>query len=416
MTTTPQTAALDERARRRAIGFLNWAHFLDHYVILIFPTVVIGLEAVYGRSYGDLLVLSTAAFTAFGLFALPSGWLADKWSRRNMIAAYFFGTGICAALVGMSESFETLAIALFGVGLFAAIYHPVGTPMVVDSATVRGRTMAFNGICGNIGVSIASGCTAVIASTLGWRFAFFIPAVIFVASGVAYLMVVPDDGRKRAVQAPDQDVALSRPVTIAVIALFMTLAIWVGLVFNAITIMLPKLVEQRVMAGIPLSVVGGLATAVFLCGGLAQFSMGRAVERVVPHLIMTVIAAVQIVGVLLALYASGWWLLPSLALAVAAIYGQVTVNDIVLARYTPPAWRGRIYAIRFFIIFTMAGPAAWGIGRLYEQGGFNIVLGVGAAIAGLGALNTIAISALVTGAEARRAEARRRAEVAQPAE
>ena len=85
----------NDTARRRSIGFLNWAHFLDHYVILIFPTVVIGLEAVYGRSYGELLALSTAAFTAFGLFALPSGWLADKWSRRNMIAAYFIGTGVC---------------------------------------------------------------------------------------------------------------------------------------------------------------------------------------------------------------------------------------------------------------------------------------------------------------------------------
>ena len=94
----------------------------------------------------------------------------------------------------------------------------------------------------------------------------------------------------------------------------------------------------------------------------------------------------------------------------------MTVNDFVLARYAPAAWRGRIYAIRFFLIFTMAGPAAWGIGRLYEQGGFNTVLGVGAAIAVLGAINTFAISALVTGAETRRAAERRRAELAQPAE
>jgi hypothetical protein len=53
---TESQHAMDERTRRRSIGFLNWAHFLDHYVILIFPTVVIGLEAVYGRSYGDLLI------------------------------------------------------------------------------------------------------------------------------------------------------------------------------------------------------------------------------------------------------------------------------------------------------------------------------------------------------------------------
>jgi sugar phosphate permease len=394
---------MDETARRRTIGFLNLAHFLDHYVILIFPTVVIGLEAVYGRSYGELLVLSTAAFTAFGLFALPSGWLADKWSRRNMIAVFFFGTGACCVLVGLAESFETLAIALFGVGLFAAIYHPVGTPMLVDTAVVRGRTMAFNGICGNIGVSIASGCTAVIAASIGWRFAFFIPAVAFVLSGIAYLAFVPDDGGKRVVQAPDQDVALSWGLTIAVVILFLALAFWVGLVFNALTIMLPKLVEQRVTAGLSLTTAGVLATAVFLCGGMAQFAMGRAVERVVPHLIMSAIAAVQIAGILLALYTSGWWLLPGLALAVAAIYGQVTVNDLVLARYTPPAWRGRIYAIRFFLIFTMAGPAAWGIGRLYDLGGFDLVLGIGAAIAAVGALNTFAISALVTGVEKQRA-------------
>ena len=192
---------------------------------------------------------------------------------------------------------------------------------------------------------------------------------------------MPNDGGKRVVQAPDQDVALSKGMTIAVIILFLLLAFWVGLVFNAITIMLPKLVQQRVASDLPLAQAGMLATAVFLCGGLAQFSMGCAVERVIPHVIMSFIAGIQVIGILLAMDASSWWLLPSLALAVASIYGQVTVNDLVLARYTPPAWRGRIYAIRFFLIFTMAGPAAWGIARLYENGGFNAVLGAGAAIA-----------------------------------
>jgi hypothetical protein len=137
---------------------------------------------------------------------------------------------------------------------------------------------------------------------------------------------------------------------------------------------------------------------------------------------MSFIAGIQVFGILAAYYSSGYWLLPSLALAVAAIYGQVTVNDLVLARYTPAAWRGRIYAIRFFLIFTMAGPAAWGIARLYDIGGFDLVLGLGTVIAVLGALNTFAISALVTGAEKQRAvekEAARAAAlrpVAQPAE
>ena len=86
--------AADLTRRRLAIGFLNWAHAIDHFVILIFPTVVIALVAVYGRSYADLIWLSTASFIAFGLFSLPAGWLADRWSRRNMMVAFYVGCGV----------------------------------------------------------------------------------------------------------------------------------------------------------------------------------------------------------------------------------------------------------------------------------------------------------------------------------
>ena len=41
---TAPAALADESARRRSIAFLNWAHALDHFVLLIYPTVVIGLR------------------------------------------------------------------------------------------------------------------------------------------------------------------------------------------------------------------------------------------------------------------------------------------------------------------------------------------------------------------------------------
>src|SRR6266849_5292548 len=97
-------AAVEQPGRRRAIGFLNWAHALDHYVMLIFPTVVIGLEAVYGRSYADLIVLPTASFVAFGVFSLPAGWLADHWSRRNMMAAFYLGCGVSLIAAGLAPT------------------------------------------------------------------------------------------------------------------------------------------------------------------------------------------------------------------------------------------------------------------------------------------------------------------------
>ena len=58
--------------KRRSIAFLNLAHAIDHFVLLIFPSVVIGLEAVFGRPYEEMIALSTAGFVAFGVFALPA--------------------------------------------------------------------------------------------------------------------------------------------------------------------------------------------------------------------------------------------------------------------------------------------------------------------------------------------------------
>jgi MFS family permease len=397
----------DEIARRRArsIGFLNWGHLLDHYVLLIYPTVVLGLEAVYNRPYGDLLMLSTASFTVFGLLALPCGWIADHWSRRNMIAIFFLGTGISAAAVGLAPSFMVLAIALCAVGVFAAIYHPVGLPMIIDTAVNRARTMSWNGVCGNIGVSVASGITALIVVQLGWRAAFFIPAAVFIATGIAYLWLVPDEGKRKAPAPTVHDVVLDRRLTITVIALFMLLAFFSGLVFNALTITLPKIVDARIGHDISLELVGSLTTAVFLCGAVAQVSMGRLIERIAPHLVMSGIAITKMVAMLLVNNLTGWKLVPALALAVASIYGQVTVGDIVLARYTPAVWRGRVYALRFFLIFTTAGPAVWGIGRLWDRGGADLVLFVTAVIAAIFAINSLGITALVAGAEGRRARA-----------
>src|SRR3954466_2535864 len=94
MTQLHDAPATHDASRLLNIGFLNWAHAIDHFVILIFPTVVIGLEVVYGRPYSELIALGTASFVAFGVFSLPAGWLADRWSRRNMMAAFYIGCGL----------------------------------------------------------------------------------------------------------------------------------------------------------------------------------------------------------------------------------------------------------------------------------------------------------------------------------
>ena len=160
---------------RRTILFVNWAHALDHFVLLIFPTAVIAVAADLHRGYGELISLSTGAFVAFGLFALPVGWLADRYGRHALLAVYFFGYGASCLLVAASGSLATLAASLFLLGIFSAIYHPIGSAMIVANAVQLGRALGINGIWGNMGSALAAGISGALAGHFGWRAAFYVP-------------------------------------------------------------------------------------------------------------------------------------------------------------------------------------------------------------------------------------------------
>jgi MFS family permease len=391
--------------RRVSIAFLNWGHGLDHFVMLIFPTVVIGLELVYGRSYSELIVLATASYVAFGVFSLPAGWLADHWSRRNMMAVFYFGCGAALIAAACASTPALLAAALFALGTFAAIYHPVGMAMLIELSKARGRTLALNGVCGNLGAALAAGITAALAEWFGWRAAFLFPATLCIGTGAIYLWLVADDRQHISRRTSAPEVALPRATALAMLMLFIIVALAAGLTFHIMSVSLPKIVDERLGKDVPLVAVGSLATGVFLCGALAQLAVGRLVERIAPHVLFAVVSVLTFVGVLWAAYAAGIWLILALALTMAAIYGQVTVNDMVIARYTADGWRGRVYAVRYFLIFISSGAAVVGIAYLHGHGGFALVLGATAVIALLFAIATIAIAMLVSNVERTRAEA-----------
>jgi MFS family permease len=394
-------AAASAEDRKRSIAFLNWAHALDHFVLLIYPTVVIGLEVVYRRPYSELIALSSTAFVAFGLFSLPAGWLADRWSRRNMMAAFYVGCGLSLAAAGLAPNLAALALAMFALGMFASIYHPVGMAMLIEASNARGRTLAFNGVCGNLGVSLAAGISAALATWFGWRAAFFAPAAVLVATGIFYLWVTPDDRHHAKTRESRPAVPLTPRLAVLLFGLFIVIALSAGLTFNVLTIALPKIVDERISSALPLVLVGTIATAVLICGALAQLTVGRLVEWVPPHVIFAAVTGLGFLGNLWAAYASGTALLIALAIAVAAIYGQVTVNDMIMARYTADAWRGRVYAVRYFLLFISAGVAIGMISILHESGGFALVLGVNAVIALLLFLATLALVAMIISVESK---------------
>jgi cyanate permease len=80
--------------------------------------------------------------------------------------------------------------------------------------------------------------------------------------------------------------------------------------------------------------------------------------------------AMVLVPSLLALaFLSGWVVLPLSGLVAAAVFGQVTVNETMTARYVAPALRAKLYSIRFTVGFIGAAAASPLVAFLHEATG-----------------------------------------------
>jgi MFS family permease len=365
---------------RRTVQFVNWAHALDHFVLLIFPTAVIAIAAELHRDYSDLIPLSTGAFVAFGLFALPVGWIADRFGRRTVLGWFFFGYGASCLLVAASTSFFMLAAALLLLGVFSAIYHPIGSSMIVANATQLGRALGINGVWGNLGAAFASGISAALAAYFGWRAAFIVPGVVLIGLGLAFKLLVKEKKEEFKKGRLKHTLPARRSHLVTLAIMFVVAVLAGGLTFNIVTIAMPKVIDERLGFTLPLNAIGWLTTGIFLCGALTQVLIGRLIDRADLMTIFMWLAALQPAGLILTAMTSGVPMVIGLIIVMAAIYGQVIVNDAMIGRYVPDEYRNRFYSLRFFFGFSVGGLAVPVIGALRTYGGFQAVLLLAGAI------------------------------------
>ncbi|GMQ75094.1 MAG: MFS transporter [Gammaproteobacteria bacterium] len=363
--------------RRLEFLFLNLGHFYDHLLILIYATVAaLVLPAAFDMSYAELIIYATPGFVAFGAFALPAGWLADRWSRRGMMVVFFLGLGISAALTGLARTPLEISVGLFFIGVFGSIYHPVGITMVVETRPEKtGVALGINGVWGNMGVASAAIVAGALIDISGWRAAFVIPGVAAIVTGVAYVFLCRAGGhagiaRAGGAKRPHAILDKRTLVTIfAIIALTTTLG---SFIFQSMTFALPKILEER-LSGVydSATAIGGAAFGVFAIASMAQILIGHLVDRHSIRTVFAFVAGLQIPAYLLAVGLSG---LPVLAGATAfmlLIFGQLPINDALLSRITTPQYRSRVYAVKFVLSFSVAAAAIPMVALLHETTGFD---------------------------------------------
>jgi MFS family permease len=370
---------------------LNIGHFLDHLFTLIFATVAaLALYREWGLGYADLLKYATPGFFAFGLFALPAGWLADKWSREGMMATFFIGIGLASIATSFSRTPLEIGLGLFVIGIFAAIYHPVGLAIVVEKWKNTGMRIAVNGVWGNLGVASAALITGYFIDHGGWRIAFLVPGLASILVGVLYTaltwreITAPPAKTKVNAKMRDTPTEEMRALLVRVSAIvFLTTALS-SIVFQSTTFALPKVFDER-LSGISVSptALGGLAFLVFALGSMGQLIVGHFLDRLGPRTVFIAAAAAQVVFFAIMPGLADWTALACAMAFMLAAFGQIPINDYMIGRLAEGEWRARIYGVRYVVSFTVLAAALPLIAFVYENWGFDVlfrILAVSAAI------------------------------------
>ncbi|MEM7225714.1 MAG: MFS transporter [Pseudomonadota bacterium] len=385
---------------------LNIGHFMDHLFTLIFATVAaLVLYREWGVSYAELLAYATPGFFAFGAFALPAGWLADKWSRDGMMCVFFIGIGLVSIATGFSQTPLQIGIGLFAIGMFAAIYHPVGLAIVTARWRDTGMRIATNGVWGNLGVAAAALLTGYLIDHAGWRMAFILPGIFSIAVGFAYMTLRWDGiGAERKSAKAQATVAAPKPspeykkLLIRVSAIiFLTTAVS-SIIFQSTTFALPKIFEER-LSGLAThmatwadglltagntdvaTMIGSLAFIVFAVASVAQLIVGSMLDRFGPRRVFMTVAVIQLI-----FFSAMPGLTDGPALAVAlgfmlGAFGQIPINDFMIGKTASGPYRARIYGVRYVVSFTVLAATLPLIGFVYHNWGFDTLFRILAAAA-----------------------------------
>ena len=370
--------------------FLNAGHFLDHLFLLVFATAAaLSLVREWDMSYAQLIPYATPGFIMFAVCSVPAGWIADKWSREGMMAIFFIGIGASSILAAGAETPLQIAFGLAAIGVFAAIYHPVGLAMVVHGREKTGVALAINGIFGNLGVASAALITGYLVDRAGWREAFVLPGLLSVLIGIAYAAFV-FAGRKTA--APEGGLLPSRPATDApgferrllvrlFAVIFFSTAVG-GLIFQSTTFALPKIFDERLgeIAG-SATLVGWYTFMVFAIAAFAQLAVGYLVDRHSVRTVFAFVAGLQAMFLAAMVQMTG---LGALIVSVAFmlfVFGQIPINDVLVGRATKSEWRSRVFALRYVLTFSIAATAIPLIAWIHARWGFSALFIVLAAAA-----------------------------------
>ena len=376
------TVKLQKARREHKVVFVaTSAHLLTHAYMMIFPAVLVLIAndpSLGTKEYFKLGVIGTACYGLFGIGAIPSGILADRYGSQRMLSICIFASALSSLLAGLSFSMYLFVAAMVFLGLAASIYHPSGLSFISRNVEKKGKAMGYHGVGGNVGLALGPVLSGVFAAIWGWRSAFILFAVLGFILGIVITRLNVEDEiipRKEG-NKPDGQPRLSSIPLVLLLIYFNS--ILYGLCYRGSMMFLPKHFVHHIHFALnDVAMAGFLVSMVTIAGALGQIMGGSLCDRLKRPEYAYLVVFLFSTPLFFAIWFLRDWGLFGISLLFAPFFfAWQPVQNTLIAKYSVRAAHGLSYGINFLLIMGIGSLAASIGGYVTDKVGVSNVFAV----------------------------------------
>lgn len=200
------------------------ALFLDALDVSMMGIALPSIRSDLGMSTSSLQWVASAYALGFGGFLLLGGRAADLFGRRRVFLIALGVFVLASGLGGLATDGTLLVACRFVTGVAAAFTAPAALSIITTSyaeGPARTRALSIFSAAGATGFSLGLVAGGVL-SEVSWRWVFFVPMLLALATLVGAVRVVPDDVEAEA-RAGRFDLAGAASLTAAMVLLVLTI-------------------------------------------------------------------------------------------------------------------------------------------------------------------------------------------------
>lgn len=145
----------------------------------------------------ELGMIGSALYYAYAIGKLTNGFLADHANMKRFLAVAFLLTALCNFAMGLTTT-VWLAVMIWGLnGWFQSFGAPGGVVAMTGwfSNRERGRAYGIWSTAHSIGEGLTFVGVGTVVAVFGWRYGYFVPAMVGVVTAVGTYWLVQDRPR-----------------------------------------------------------------------------------------------------------------------------------------------------------------------------------------------------------------------------